>query len=485
MSVATTIDLGKVFGLRGKSALGPAYDVPDILGSQLGWNASMAQARFPNFYYAAITDLGWTTSDFLDKTYFTCAINEAGLMGYQAGAGFAFSRNNVIIPAGKWFYNSEMRIGRGEVRGAGADMYFGQGATEIKRLATNWKSLYGAQNNNTYFGFCPWNYAGEAGTSIGPIAIGSGYEYCHNTLIRDLCMTGTRGASNFNDSSFRESGYNYWWPGENSGYFNCLFLEHNDFGVLCSGAPAYHNTHLGSYFRNKVAGIGVRGCGRAAMPMSFSGDYNPYMLYVFRQGELIESPNGVAYYPCFQDITPGGSFIAAYGKIESFACNSAFGGYSACVPDIAGKGQMMARLTGRFKFLLSGGSSFVHGGAVDSLIRVVDDFADNGGTIPLSNSSVNIQGISPIRYAHWLHYVAGNKKFVCNENDTDLHGDCFYWNALENSGNGKNPMTQINYPITTATYKGVLPFKNDAAPVTWNHNAAPTGGYNNVTGVPY
>lgn len=485
MSNPTTIDLGKKYGLRGKSLIGPAYDTPDILGSQLGWNASQAQARFPDFYDFAIGDLGWTSSDFLNRTYATCAVNDAGLQGYASG-DVSYGRNNIIIPAGKWFYNSELRIGRGIVQGAGADMYFGKGATEMKRLATNWKSLYGAQNNSTYFGFCPWNYAGEAGTSIYPLAIGSGTEYCHNTMIRDLCMTGTAGPGGFNNSSFTESGFNYWWPGENSGWYNCLFVEHNNHGVLVSGAPAYAYSHLPSYFRNKVAGVGIRGCGRATMPMTFSGDFNPYMFYVFRQGETLQSPNGVPYYPCFQNITPGGSFPTSYAKIESFACRSGFASHSACIPDIPGKGQMLARLTGRFHWEQSGGSFFVHDGAVDSLIRVVDDYWDNGGTIPSSNSTVAITGVAPIRYAHWLHDVHNNRKFICNEADTDLHGSDFYWDALDPAV-ARNRGRNTTYAVQTATYKGIQPFKNDTAqitdPWTWNHNAAPTKGYNTVTGV--
>jgi hypothetical protein len=318
------------------------------------------------------------------------------------------------------------------------------------------------------------------------LAFGGGFEWGHGFRVENLTMTGSKPVGGFNNSSKRSAGVMMHWPGENAGVFNCLLTDYNDFGEMVSGAPAPYRARDNSHFHNGVAGIGVRGCSRADMELSHSGDYNPYALYVFRQGELIQSPNGQIFWPTYQDLNAGGAITLIAPKIESFACRSGYNSYSACTPDVPGKGQMMARLTGRFRLTVIGGSSFVHGGKVDTLIRIVDDYFENGGTLPLDNSSVEIIGHAPVSFAHWFHIVHQNKKFICREADDDQHNDHVRWVNNQNGGVPWN-VGYTNTALTTvpASYKGVQPFKNNANPGTWNHNAAPNFGYNTVTGVNY
>lgn len=481
-----TFDMAKMFGLQGKSYA--TMDVPDFIGSQLGWTITQFQDRFPNLHYILGTGLGWTDPEMLGLTYFTACFNEISFMESQGGVNpLAYTQGPILIPSGKWWYNSELRVGRSTVRGSGPFEYNGQGGTQIALTHTNWKSLYGAGQADTYMGFSPWVYPGEDGTSTLPVTYGTGGEWAHAFRIEDLCMTGTKG-SGFNDPAIRECGVNMWWPGENSGAFNCLFSEFNDFGILISGAPAPARTRDCSFFWNGVAGTGLRGCAEADIELSHSGDYNPWAIYVFRQGEFNTSPNGVAFWPCFQDIGPGGTITLRSPKIEAFACNSSWPGMSACIPNIPGKGQMMARLTGRFHFTVTGGTSYVHSGQVNTLVQLVDDYYAGNGNLPMANSSVNIQGHSTTKYAYWLHDTYRGVKYVCNPIDNDLHGDSMYWNNLFPSlptAYAFDPMTQVALTPVTCAYNGLQPFINATLGGAWNENLPPSFGYDTVTGIAF
>lgn len=481
-SVPTT-DLGARWpGIAGKSYADMDTEKDFVGTSCFGFPGGMSigdfATTFPNYYAVLHTDLSWSDADILGLTYFTCVLNEEGYKTYVSDS-FPFTRRSVSIPAGKHWYNSELRWGQGIITGAGAFPYFGlNGATQLALTKTNWKSQYGSQNDDTYMGICPWTYAGEQGNSVYPVQTGGGFEYCHNMTVRDLCMSGDRG--DFNDPSIREVGFNYWSPGENSGTQNCLFIDHNDMGVIITGACAYGNIRDTSFFRNNVFGLGVRGVSRSAINISFiSGDFQPVMIGAFRQGDT--EFNGVPYFPCYQNGSPGGDYTIGGCKIESFACRSGFDSYSACNPDIPGKGQMLARLSGRFHFTLQGGRCTVHEGKVNSLIRLAPDT-----TIPFDNSHVNIQGLGTVRYAFWLHNADGNVKFNLNAVDADTHGNNFYWQGNVGAGlTARDPMLGISIGVTTATFTGYLPFSNDADPLTWNENAAPTAGYDNFLGTAY
>lgn len=457
----------------------------DICGvSCPGFPGGMAigdfQTTFPDCYHMLKVDLGWSNADILARTYFSAAYVDASLRGYLAGAGFAFNRWPIRIPSGKHWYNMELRMPQGITSCQGAQEYFGGGGTQIIRTATNWKSLYGAQNNNTFLGLCPYNYAGESGTSVAPLSVGGGYEYCHGTQIRDCCMTGTSGPSGFNDNTYRECSYMYWNGGENSGDFNCLYTEHNDVGKMITGFPAYANSAGCSFFRNKVAGTGVRGGALSTINLSHSGDFNPFSFIVFRQGDSTTTVNGAAYWPCFLDVAPGGEITLDFVKIESWACRSGYHSYTACTPDIIGKGQMMCQISGRFHLLVKGGGGNVHEGAVNTLVRVIDDYFDTGGGvtgIPLDNSSVCLLGLGLYRYAYFLHYVHGNKKFTSNAAGTFTQSNNFYWQANIGSGlTARDPMNGTAITVVAATFTGIQPFVNDGNPLTWNESTGPSAG---------
>jgi len=484
-----TISLADRFGIRGKSFAD--MNTPDFIGSQLGWTIGQFQARFPNYHYVLDTVLGWTDPEILGLTYFTAAYNEAGFLQYESGAGFPYSRFDISIPAGKHWYNSELRMPQGTTSGNGAFHYFGFGGTEVCLTKTNWKSIYGSQNNGTYLGFCPWTYAGESGTSTNPIATGGGYDWCHNTRVTNMCMTGTS-AAGFNVNTERQAGVMYSWPGENSGVYNCLFTEYNDFGILISGSPAYANCMDNSFFRNAVAGIGIRGCSRSTINLSFSGDFNPWSVCVFRQGDSSAwSPNGVSFWPHFQNTNPGGDITMQYVKLEAFACRSGYHSYSACTPNIIGKGQNLARLTGRFMFGVEGGGARVHGGAVNTLITVIDDYFQVGGSVsgvPLDNSCIDVRDFHTVSMGYWMHDVNRNKKWIANPNDTDTQGSGFTWRNNQNSGNCydvSNPSILLG--STAAAYQFRQPFSNASNPITWNETTGPSAGdgYNEITGANY
>lgn len=562
-----SLDLGKLFpGVAGKTYAN--MDVQkDIVGDEcFGFPGGMSigdfQTVFPNFYHVLHTDLGWSDAEILGLTYFACAWNELGFMTYESGAGFPFHRYSLHVPAGKHWYNCELRWGQAIIQCAGSFHYFGFGNTELALTKTNWKSLYGDQNDGVYMGIVPWTYAGEDGEAVYPIALGGGYEYCHSMLLRDCCMSGTGG--DFNDHTYREVLFNYWTPGENSGVENCLFTDSNDFGLLITGACAYADIRDCSFFRNKVAGWGIRGVARATISGSFSGDFNPWAIYTFRQGETLTSPNKLTakttttsgftqpnvaatttvnvvstaglkvnypvyieggghytvtniagltitirntgnngnaapaasittgktaylpYWPCFQNGNPGGNIEIRPYKQESFCCYGGFDSYSSCTPDQPGKGQMLFRGTGRFHFAVHAGAATAHLGRVDCLVQIIDDYDIGTGGIPLSNSSVDLRNIGTVCFAHWLHDVKRNVKWVANVNDDDSHGTGIMWTDNYNSGQGYDPL-RVGFTMTTtsASYGGILPFRNNADDHAWDHNNPPTWGYDRVTGAPH
>lgn len=480
-----TIDLGEAYGIRRKPDV--FMDVPDYC-DVLGMSISDYAARFPECWYFLSVDLGWSDADILHSTYFWSAFMDADLQGYEQGGGSPFYRRNIIVPAGKWFYNRELRKNQGTVRGEGPF-----NIAQLQEDPTNWKSIYGTQQNNTRLGICPSTYAGEGELSTYPVCLGSGGEYCHATRLEWLTLSGTSN-SQFNDPSIRSAGFMYHNAGENSGVFNCMLQEYNDFPVLVDNFCAYVNMDGNSFFRNGVAGIGIRGCARGEMRFSFSGDYNPFAVFMFRQNTSLLSPNGVNFWPYAGNITPGGNIQMPYVKLEAPVCRSGFQSYSTCLPDIPGKGGMLARLTGRFHFGCSGGVATGEGGFINSLIQVYDDYY-NGGELPfqapLSNSSIDIRNFGTIGYYYWMadNYplTNGHKKWIANNTtaDSDLHGNGFTWRADANNRrcfDVTNPSTVLN--SIDFTYEGMQPDSNAADPLVWHEDTGPLAGegYQQVTG---
>jgi hypothetical protein len=223
-----------------------------------------------------------------------------------------------------------------------------------------------------------------------------------------------------------------------------------------------------------------------------SGDYNPYMIYMFRQG--FDGPNGGSnFWPYYYNGNPGGVVSLFSPKIESFCC-SPRPGYSVCTPALSeGKGQMLARLTGRFVFNVDGGTIFAHSGKVDSMIKVDDDFyspfCGNGSSgIPLNGSSIRMEGTYFKGFKHWLHVgqrpVGGNVKYQSYDtvadpswNDDRAYWD-FYWSALTNQGRNPNdPMGALNhvYPSISGVWDGRQPYINNTYNNDWQQTTGPTG----------
>ena len=556
-----TIDLGAMFNIRPKTYAN--MNNIDQCGPDLGMVIADFIDLFPNYYDVLSVELGWSDADILKLTYFTAAFNEIGFLAWNGGSGYAYTRYKIALPAGKLWYNSELRMGQNIVEGQGSFYYGGYGNTEVACTHTDWKSLYGSQNDGTYLGFCPWTYAGEEGASIDPVATLGGSSWCHSTMIKDLCMSGT--CTDFNDYTYREAGFNYWGPGENSGAENCLFVHFNDSGIVVRAQCAYAYANHCSFFSNGVSGYGIGGISRATLSLSASGDLNPFMFYTYRCGETNTAPNARAavtattanfiqpavsgtvavavadtgtlrigqpfyvtgggyyeitnivgltltlentgdyqnaapgasilsgavcnfpYWPNTLSGNPGGNITVPYLKLESFACGTLIGTYSPCPNGAEGKGQMLARLTGRFHFAVLGGTATSEGGKCDSLIRVEND-GDTGGTIPLSNSSVYVANLGSISWAHWLHDVKNDTKYVANVVDDDTHGSGIMWTYGYPSApaDAFDPLkVGVTLSTITATYKGIQPFINDADPIVWNQSTGPSAGdgWDAVTGI--
>jgi hypothetical protein len=298
-----SLDLSVMFGLqraafadigvKGYCGTGPIPYTSFGGGFTTGMTIGEFAALFPNYWYMLDTVLGWSDPQILGLTYFTACVNEATLLAYQASFGFPYQNRKIGIPAGNFWYNSELRVGQSIVQGQGGNGFSSFEQTTLSLTHTNWKSIYGTQNDNTYMGICPFTYNGEEGAALPPVGGISG-GYCHGTQLRDLVMIGTKGEDEFNDYTYREVGFNYYAPGEVSGAQNCCFNGFNDFGVLIAGGGcAYGNLQGNSFFGNNVAGVGICGVARGTINMSFSGDYNPYAFWMYRASETNSSPNNL------------------------------------------------------------------------------------------------------------------------------------------------------------------------------------------------
>ncbi len=505
-----TIDLGQRYGVGQKNAL----EITDkqFLGADLGYTISDFASAFPA-YYGVLNGLGWSSSDMLGLTHFTAAFNDASFTTPEAT--LKFTGYKIKIPSGRHYYNSELRVGYATVEGDGAFFNYGQGGTHLAMTHANWKSLYGSQNDGTYLGFCPYNYAGEAGTSTLPVSIGAGYEWCHGFRIQNLAMTGTTFPDQYNDNRFREAGIMYWWPGENSGVFNVRCDQHNDFGLIISGSPAPARVRDFTGFYNKVAGIGVRGCANSDIELSMSGDFTPYLMYSFRAGETTTSPNGVAFWPDFQNINPGGTFTLRSPKLEGWAAVGGLvshGSNASSAPspsvlnidgvnyDVYGKGMKLARLAGRFRLTVKGGTMYMASGQADSLVTVVDDFYLTGGAtnnpgadgIPLDNSTVLIENAWVQNFRNWLHDPAAQERYELENafpTGTTVPSS-FYWRA--NGPAARDPLEQSNYTVVASADQSIVwPWRNQnwmagpGAVLTYNYALPPAWGVDPVTGAPF
>lgn len=543
-----TIDLAKDFGLRQKarsvvrdsSGLNRLESDIELIGPQLGHDITYFEDRFPTVH-SMLTDLEWTNDEMLGRTYFWAAAMEASLFGINTpwpSRTDSLQRNRVIIPEGIWYANSEIRnSGCFESKNI-PWVNFGNGGTEMVRVESvtgeptgNWKSLYGPQQNGVRFMITPLSYPGEGGlwphvpggsltwqpygynsnTDIRWLASdrsgGSGgvvsgrSEWAHAFSVRGIRFTGTAG--NFNDNSYREAAIQCNWPGEMSLIENCYFDHFNDFGILIDGGPAPVTIRNCSFFHSGVAGIGIRGGAVAAIRIyEPSGDFNPWMIYGFRAGEVAGSPNGVAFWPAAwssNQTAPGGNITVFSPKIEGYCDRT-----SAGLAGVPGKGQGLARLTGRFHLNVFGGTLYAHGGDIFTAIRVDDDYflpqymgtgaAGSEGNVPLDNSSIRIAGMYTNHVWNWLHDCRNGIAYACHsgptrpDNSANFILDFNWQHQFGNSGSigttyARNPTTGLNVAARAATYRGYQHFLEDTDLFTWNPAGAPAWGYHPVTGV--
>ncbi len=506
-------DLGKLFGL-GQKAPGDLYNLQQI-GPDMGWTITDFANVFYAYYDVLKNDLGWSDSEILDLTFPTACINEVGYRTPDPAEKLtAFS---IYVPGGHHYYNSELRVGKATIWGDGPVYNYGKGGTLLHLTLTGWKSVYGAGQAGTYLGLVPYCYPGEDGTATDPVCFGAGGEWCHGFVVRDLIMAGTTFPDEFNDGTRREAGIMYFSPGENSGVFNVRCDAFNDFGLLVDGYPAPARVRDYTGFYNKVACIGIRGCANGNINLDFSGDFNPWAVYVFRGGEETTAPDGVGpFWPCYVSNNPGGTIkLNVTNKLEGWAArdgyvSAAANAMSAPYPatlfvdgniyTVIGKGMRLARLTGRFTFSCDGPTLYMANGIGDSLVTVIDDFAQTGGAtnnpgvdgIPLDNSSVNLTNCYIESFAHWLHDVNNDVKVIYDAAYPSGVGNRknMYWQH----GSGvaaRDAFVGFNFATQAATYKGIQPFINQnqlvgpGAVLAWNHAAAPTFNYNEVTGQAY
>ena len=476
-------DLGKIWGLQQK-AFGQIGDV-DQVGPDLGWDIAKFQEKFPNYYdfLSGLIDPVWTNADMLNRTYFTCCymetalsyngIDDAWVNGQYEG------RMPIQIPAGRWYINSDLRSGQHKNIGAGSAYNYEQGGTEIHILDTDWKSHHGTQNDGVRIGFYCWNYGGENNDTPYPYRIGWGGEWSHDFSIENMRIVGTAG--NVWSGTKIEIGVMSFVPGEEHVIRDCRFDDLDGFGVLISHNPAPFRMYNNSFFHNAIGGVGIRGCAESSILLdACSGDYNPYMVFMFRGGKDYGYGTGPLLDHWLGN-NPGGSVTMISPKIEAFCCRNGYDSMTTCTPDRWGKGQSLAHLTGRFYFSVYGGQQYCHEGKVDSMIRVVEDDPAFG----LDNSSILVSQLYTKQVAHVIHDTKNNKKWVGNPNHSFTHDTSFYWRNDYDSGRVRNPYTQEYLTDVTATYDGRQPFIANSQGYVWNHNAAPTFNYNNITGVDY
>lgn len=530
-------DLKKMYGLRQKpgnfiwNGSYNAYNTPtcyEILGSQLGADIQFVQDRFPRFY-AMVHHLGWSDAEILQMTYFTACFLDASLWGWEPAWPYrfdSFTRCKIKIPDGVWFASTELRSPFGLIEGCGTSPNFGNGGTNITFAKPQWKSLYGPQQNNTYCLFTTMTYAGEGGQqpwSTGPpditwyqvdnptpppgystgdypagdmlplvLAPGGAVEWSHSTMFRNMRLIGDADNNGFYDSGMRECGIHFFRPGETCNVEDVYFTNFNDFGLLVSSDPAPFRLKNCSFFNNHVAGVGLRGTAITSITLNeCSGDWNPWMVYMFQQGETQTAPEpGVPFWPTPWGATgpAGGSVALNNCKIES-NCSDPNTGLPGGTGS-TGKGQMMARLTGRFNFSASGGHCYVHDGRVASLLQVNDAYfstspAGAESNIPLNNSCVSINEVDCRGYENWMHLLASNQAFPRDPNFTpgqDIHAMDFFWQNFA----ARNPKTGTAISPVSALWQGRQPFINyTQGGLDFDLDNPPTFNYDVITGTPY
>lgn len=504
-----TVDMGAEYGFRQQFYGDPAGAMvphstndPLIISSgSVAWNIATATQRCPDAV-AMYQFLGWSNTQITNLTLPTLAINNMMLraQGGWSGSGY-LSRSKIYMPAGVWHLNSEIRAGQAILKGDGSSDNYGQGGTMFQYSATNWKSLHGVQNNGVRILWAPMTYAGESNATPSPVAIAPGVgEWCHNSLVEDCHFNGTVGDF-YVPGAPVQIAMMYYAPGEVSGPRKCYFTKF-DVPVLVSHKPAEATVKDCSFFSNNLMAIGVRGCANSKITLdTCRGDMNPYLVFVFRGGtSCLGSSIGPFLLHASME-NPGGNITINEPKVEAYACapSGFIGGMSSCDGLSAaapGKGQMLARFTGRGVMTINGATHNVHNGIIDSAVEVIDDYnafgptgwmhASQGGAVPLDNSIIEINNIQSEGVRHFLHHMDANRKVQLQSGAADDNLRNMFVQFNQNSGLAHDHKVkgQPLHTNTPASYRGRQPFINSAQlpGTTWNQNASPSFNYNVLDG---
>ncbi len=495
------IDLGEWFGLKQQPYASGfvAYSITDPLvlnSGSVGFNAADALKRFPN-YMQMLINLGWSEAERLALTFFTCAYNEAQLKRQGGIGGFGFQGREVIyIPQGMWYFNSELRSAQARVIGKSQAINAGAGGTVLNMRSTDWKSIYGAQNNGVRIGFVPWTYLGENNSAPHPVGLYGGNEWSHWFTTENLRVQGTRANGGFfNPAGPVEIGAMWWNPGEGSGPNKCAFSA-LDIGFMASNNIAPFTALDCELFYNMVAGCAQRGGAYSKSRfIGLSGDNNPFMFLNFNQGANILGTGPFLPHP--QGGNPGGVFEFIGTKVEAFACRSGYGTFNSCTPgSLAGKGGMWARLSGRFYATFMNCTLNVHNGRIHSAIEVIDTSTMNAaepgggwtGSIPMDNSAVEVINCQMYGVRNYMHDWRRQIRYPVPDTEYDAkYRTSWSWNNQFATGGliARDGEQNVRVTGVNTTWRGNQPIINGNQPALAWGDGAPTFNYNPITGANY
>ena len=506
------INLGELFGLKQQPYGDPSGPMvqhstndPLIVGSgSVGYNITDLWNHFPNTMTllkgTTSQYLNWNDTDVLNSTYPWFCMMEAGFMaqGGIDGGGFQ-NREPIYIPQGMWYFNREIRVGQNPIIGSGQGWNFGTGGTVLNLLSTNWKSMYGAQNDGIRALMVPFVYRGEqdlsGGTKLAPYGMD---EWSHFLRLENLRFNGTATLQGFwSPGDPVETGVIFHNPGEGSGPMACSFNNFRGFGYLVSGTPAPFAADSNEIFYNQIAGIGIRGGANSKMSFNrISGDNNPWMLFVYKSGSDCLRL-GQPFLPCTTGGSPGGNISFTNAKIEAMCWRQGYPGFSAPGNPalLAGKGGMWARLTGRFQFLADSCTLNVHNGRIFTAIEVLDDdnmnwvYPGQGfGTLPLDNSRVEIRNAQMKGVKNYLADWFRQRVVPIGDPFADHYAPTVSWSNYHDSGNTfrHGVPNNVVIPTSPAAWRGTQPIINSGQPLLdWAPAVAPAFNYNIITGADF
>lgn len=493
-------DAGAFGGLRQQPYADPngslvqhSTNDPLILSSgSVGYNISDANTRFPNAM-ALLTDAGFSNTEKLQSTYPWCVYTELELLGEGGYGGTGWNnRTPIYIPPGVWMMNREVRSGQHRNIGGSCGFNAGSGATVIKRIDTNWKSIHGTQNANLRILFHGNYYCGEQNLTPQPIGIGGGQEYNHAFSVEEMTLLGTGNElAPFWNTSVVEAGVLLYNSGESTLVSRCWINDWVGFGVLNSHNMARPRVSQCSMFRNSIAAIGQRGGTNSKIVYNdLSCDNNPYVLFLFAGGCNVFGTG--AFLPHANSTTPGGAISFNDIKVEAFACRSGYDVMSACNPNFIGKGGMWARLSGDYQFACRDSTLNVHGGRIHSAIEVIDELdmqavaPGQGWTgVPADNSSVILEGAKVAGVANMMHDWKRQRTWTIAEPAARHYRPNLRFTDMFDSGNAfyLSPGSNGNWATAPLTYRGRMPFINQNQALSWG--ASPSFNYDVIRGTNY